>query len=318
MKVRFWGVRGSCPTPLSTPDIQAKIISVVNRIKLPDIKDKSSREKFLSKLPIDIFGTTGGNTSCVEIRLSDNSMIILDCGTGLLGLYQRLIERSEIDNINEYHIFISHFHYDHLMGIPYFVPFFQKNKTINFYSPYVNMEKILRNFLRKPYHPVGFEVFAAKVNFITLNKEPIRVGSGEINWIKRTHPDGTIAYGITEGDRRVIYSTDTELEEKNFKMTRKNKKFFYGADMIILDSQYTLEESIEKISWGHSSFSMAIEFAQIFKIKGLYLFHHEPSNNDEKVLKIEKMARNYQSHLLKRQKHKLHIELAREGVNVEI
>jgi len=319
MKIRFWGVRGSCPTPLSPYDIRNKISAVLNRIQPGDIQSSRDKERFLNSLPDYLFGTVGGNTACVELRLIDNNLLIFDCGTGLRELYKHLQRRNEEQSIKHYHIFLSHFHYDHLTGLPYFPPMYDEKVKISFYSPFASMEKILRNFLRKPYHPVGFEAFAAQINFHILDRKPLTIGCGEIQWIKRNHPDGTIAYRIEEGNRVLIYSTDTELEEANFRMTRRNKSFFKNADMIILDSQYTLKESLDKRSWGHSSFTVAIEFANIFRIGALYLFHHEPMNDDRNVEKTERLARSYQSHQKKKHAgHRLQIEIAREGKSVEI
>jgi len=319
MKVRFWGVRGSSPTPLTSRDVKEKMITLIHRMKPEDLQTKERKEHFLNSLPEHIFGTTGGNTSCVEIRLIDNTLLIFDCGTGLRELYKSIQRKAEEDSIEHYHIFLSHFHYDHLLGLPFFPPLYIKGKKVTFYSPYSSMEKIIFNYFRKPYHPVGFNSFQADVQFYVLGKETLSLGTAEIDWIKRSHPDGTIAYRIHEGSKKMVYSTDTELDERNFRMTRKNKAFFLNLDLIILDSQYTLIEALEKTSWGHSSFSLAIEFANVFKIKKLFLFHHEPSNSDRDVEKIESMARQYQSHVKdKHQWHHLDIHLAKEGNSIEI
>lgn len=318
MKLRFWGVRGSCPTPLSSQSIQEKITAIINRIKPEDMVDQIHKERFISRLPEELFGTTGGNTSCVEVRLLDNTLLIFDCGTGIRELFFRLVQKSELDGIDHFHIFFSHFHYDHLIGLPYFPPLFMADKEVTFYSPFREMEKILKAFLRKPYHPVGFEVFKAKVNYRLLKREPLELGSATIDWIKRNHPDGTIAYRVKEGKKIAIYSTDTELDEQSFKMTRKNMAFFHRADFIILDAQYTLVEALEKMSWGHSSFSLAIEFACQFEISRLFLFHHEPMNNDKIVVQLEKQALSFKNHLKHPHGRKLKIELAREGTGFEV
>lgn len=319
MKIRFWGVRGSCPTPLTPDDVKRKISAVINRIQEKDILSSQSKERFLNSLPDYLFGTTGGNSACVEIRLIDNNMLVFDCGSGLRELYKHLQRRHEEKSIKHYHIFLSHFHYDHLLGLPYFPPLYDKQVKVTFYSPFPSMENILQSFLRKPYHPVGFETFSANIDFQILSRNSLCIGSGEIEWIKRNHPDGTIAYRVQEGEKAVIYSTDTELDERNFRLTRRNKNFFMNVNMIILDSQYTLKESLDKRSWGHSSFSLAIEFANVFKIGKLFLFHHEPQNDDKIIEKIQRLARSYQSHQkVKHNGHHVDIQMAREGSSIEL
>ncbi len=119
MKIRLWGVRGSIPTPLSSNQIQRKISAVVQRIQEDDLKSPEKRESFLSSLPDSIFGTVGGNTTCVESRLDDDTMIIFDAGSGLTKLGNDLFHRNK--HIREYNIFFTHFHWDHIQGLPFFL-----------------------------------------------------------------------------------------------------------------------------------------------------------------------------------------------------
>jgi glyoxylase-like metal-dependent hydrolase (beta-lactamase superfamily II) len=118
MIVRFWGVRGSSPTPLGPEELRGKISAVLQRVKPADLVNSDARQRFLAKLPPDLFGTAGGNTACIEVRTAGGEMIILDMGTGLRELEKRM--RKYREKIREFHIFISHFHYDHLLGLPYF------------------------------------------------------------------------------------------------------------------------------------------------------------------------------------------------------
>ena len=310
MIVRFWGVRGSCPTPLKPAEVGGKISAVLQRVRPEDLQSSQAKEKFLARLPRYLKSTIGGNTACVEVRLADNTMIVLDCGTGLRSLYDHMEECG--DQIRDYHIFMTHFHYDHLSGMPYFAPFYNRENRIHFYSPYSKMEKIIREYFRKPYHPVPFDAFAAQINFHILEERSIPVGPASVSWIKRNHPDGSIAYRVEEGNSSFIFSTDTELEDRDFRKTRRNKSFFQDADLLVMDGQYTLGESIEKMSWGHSSYSMAIEFALEFDIKQLLIFHHEPMNDDRQLEKYRNIARTYTDMLNKKHGKKLILDFAME------
>ncbi len=312
MRIKIWGVRGSSPTPLAPDAVRNKIAAVIQRVKPSDLVSQESRELFLSHLPEYLFGTTGGNTACVEARLHDDEIVILDCGTGLREM-ERTVKKHH-EHIKTYHIFFSHFHYDHLLGLPYFGAMYDPASEIHFYSPYPKMEEILNSFMKRPYHPVGFDSFNANIEFHVLTGNEMALGDSRISWIKRSHPNGSFAYKISQNDHSIIYSTDTELRQKDFQRTEKNLAFFQDADAIILDAQYTLGEAFEKYDWGHSSYSMAVDFAIEFGIRDLYLFHHEPLYDDKKMSSIQRSARWY----TQRSKGlpEVNVSLAKEGLEI--
>ncbi len=317
MIVRLWGVRGSSPTPLAPEELRGKIAAALQRAKPKDLVNSETRQLFLNALPPEIFGTVGGNTACIEVRTAEGTVIVLDTGTGLRELEKRV--RKTREKISEYHIFISHFHYDHLLGLPYFGALYNPDVTVTFYSPYPAMDRILAKFMETPYHPVGWDSFAAKVNFRILKRnETLSLGGAEIDWIRRNHPNGSISYKISEAGRSFIYSTDTELTPKDFQRTEKNMSYFQGADAIVLDAQYTLGEAIEKYNWGHSSYSLAVEFVREFGIRKLYLYHHEPLNSDSQMEGILRSARWFDSRLEHSGGRSLEIDLAREGHSFEL
>lgn len=312
MIVRFRGVRGSYSQSIRPKVLKRKISSVVHRVKKDDLSNLENREKFLHNLPESLFGTVGGHTACVEVRLEDGTLLIFDCGSGLRVLDEDL--RREHDPPSEIHIFFSHFHYDHISGLPFFSFLYNKDCQVHFYSPQSGLEAILSRFLSKPYHPVGMEAFAAQLDFVELKGDALQVGNASVRWINRNHPDECYAYSVEEDGKKVIYSTDTELTEEDFKMNKEKDRFFKKADAIILDGQYTLGESIEKYNWGHTSYSMSVDFALEHEIGKLYLFHHEPLYDDAKLEAILRSSRWYGERAAK--KTPLEIFLAREDREV--
>jgi phosphoribosyl 1,2-cyclic phosphodiesterase len=169
--------------------------------------------------------------------------------------------------------------------------------------------------MKPPYFPVTMDVMAAHKEFHILGGEPVVVGGVKISYRAMNHPGGCYSYAIEENGVKAIYSTDTELREEDFRRTSENREYFQDADILVLDTQYTLGEAIEKYNWGHSSFSLASDFAATWGIKKLVLFHHDPSYFDLKIESIFKNASWYIEHLESRG---IEVFLAREGLEVEV
>jgi len=314
MKLKFWGVRGSIPAPLSAESIQRRISAVVARLRPADLESTESREAFLAGLPPHLFGTVGGNTTCLSIRTAAGSLFIIDAGSGIRELGASLARSQE--HIRDYHILFTHFHYDHLQGLPFFAPAgYAAGNRLFFYSPRQGLRGILEGQMRPPYFPVGMEAMRAEKHYVRLREPPLRLGGAQIAWREMKHPGGCVAYRISEGGRSLIFATDNELSTEDFRRSSENTAFFQDADVLILDSQYTLGEAIEKYDWGHTSYSMAVDFAAEWGIRTLFLFHHEPSYHDRKIHSILNSAKWYQARLHARP---LEVRLAVEGLEVDI
>lgn len=314
MNIVFWGVRGSVPTPLTPDDIRRKISTAIARAHPDDLRDSASRERFLASLPPWLFGCTGSNTSCVEIRVDGVPSIVLDAGSGIRQMAQRRAADGTLGR--NFHLFFSHFHYDHVQGLPFFAPAYTPGNVLHFYSPEMRLEAILRTHMQEPYFPVTMEgTMAARLQFHVLTDEPTRIGSATVSHKRLNHPGGAYAFKVSSEGRSVIYATDTELTARDFEKNPANMEFFRGADMVILDAQYTLGEAIEKYSWGHSSYSLGVDFAKAWNIRRLYLFHHEPQYDDRQLYKNLLAARWYAQRIGYTD---LEIQLARESQTVEL
>jgi phosphoribosyl 1,2-cyclic phosphodiesterase len=292
--------------------VKSKVSSTVQRIAAKDIESQEARELFLSSLPDHLFSTVGGNTACVEVVTREKCRFIFDAGTGIRELGNEILSDRKPA---ECHLFFSHFHWDHIQGLPFFAPAFDPRCSISFYSPVPEFKSILEGQMKPPYFPVTMEVMAASKEFRVLSGAPVLVGGVKISYRAMNHPGGCYSYSVEEGGVKAIYSTDTELREEDFRRTSENREYFQDADILVLDTQYTLGEAIEKYNWGHSSFSLASDFAATWGIKRLVLFHHEPSYSDLKIESIFKNASWYIEHLESRG---IEVYLAREGMEVEV
>jgi phosphoribosyl 1,2-cyclic phosphodiesterase len=287
--------------------------AVVQRIRPDDLESPRTRELFLAGLPPYLFGTTGGNTTCIEVRTDDDRIIIIDGGTGLRDLGVSLLRRR--DPNTDFPIFFTHFHWDHLQGIPFFGPAWIKGNRLTFASPFPSIERTLRDQMKPPYFPVTMDAMQAELRFVYLRGESARLGTAEIRWKRMNHPGGSFAYRITDGGKSVIFATDSEVTDREFQQREENRAFFESADILILDSQYTLEESFSKFDYGHTSYTMAVNLAVEWKVKTLVLFHHEPQYDDRKLHGIARSAAWHKNQL---GTAALDIRTAQEGLEIAL
>ena len=314
MEVRFWGARGSHPRPMTPDELRSKISTVIHRVQTSDLEDAQSRERFLLGLPDWLFRPPGGNTPCVELRLGDQESIVFDAGTGIIQLAEDWARRGySEDCIN---LFFTHFHYDHVQGLPFFGPAYNPASRIRFFSPVENFETTLRSQMQHPFFPVTMEgKMTESMEFHVLKEDELFVSGARVRYRLMNHPGGAYAYRVDYHGRSFIYASDAELQNEDFEHSQANRDFFEGVDVLILDTQYTLGEAIEKYNWGHSAFSLSVDFALTWKVKRLFMFHHEPRYSDKRLVKNLESARAY---AVKSSSHDLKIELSREGSRITV
>jgi phosphoribosyl 1,2-cyclic phosphodiesterase len=254
-RLRFWGVRGSTPTP-----------TIENL-------------------------TFGGNTSCVEIRTADNRVIILDGGSGIRNLGQSLMKEAGGQNIDA-SIFLTHFHWDHIQGIPFFAPIYGPNNKVAFYSGIQGrpLQETLEGQMAKPYFPVNFDQVAAQRSFQLIpRQEAVTVGPATVIPFEMNHPQGAAGYRVEIGDVVIVYATDYEHgDPEHDKILRK---YSQNADILICDAQYTPAEYESHRGWGHSTWLNAVNVAKEAGARRLFLFHHDPTHDDQSMMRIAEDAR---------------------------
>ena len=311
MHIRFWGVRGSLPSPQLPSQIKSKISAILERLGPRDLESPESRECFLAGLPPWLFGTVGGNSPCITVQLDDKKeLLVFDAGSGIREL--GIAAAKEKPKPLAYRLFFSHFHWDHIMGLPFFNPAYDPSVKLDFYSPMEAMETVLHGQMTSPYFPVHMEVMASKKKFHTLSG-PLELQGAAIFYRMMNHPGDSYSYKVDDGKHTFIYATDTELSSNDFIKNDENTAYFQNADVIVIDSQYTLGEAIEKYNWGHSAFSLAVDFAANWNIKHMVLFHHDPTYDDHKLYNNLQSAKWY----MERMNIKgIKISLAMEGMEI--
>jgi len=313
MKVTFYGARGSIPSPLTLEEYQSKIREILTLYSLA--VDKNI-DNFIKNLPFCLSHICGGNTSCVVIKDDDysNDIIVLDAGSGLRKLGKDLLNRNNL----KIHIFLTHFHLDHICGIPFFKAIYNPTNTVIFYSPNENVKENLEKQQDDVLFPLPFDKLPAKKHFTILDKKSTYNLNGfEINAVPLNHPGGAFGYIFKKENKKISYVTDTEFTPENI----KEKDLFYKAcfessDILIIDCQYSLSEFFSKFEWGHTSSTMAVNLALEWRVKKLVLFHFDPEHTDKDLLRIMNEARAIKS--TKYNKRNLEIIQSYEGLEIEI
>jgi phosphoribosyl 1,2-cyclic phosphodiesterase len=298
MRIKFWGARGSISTP------------------------GKSTVRY------------GGNTPCVEVRLPDNELIILDAGTGIRNLGESLMESGE--SIKAY-ILVSHPHWDHIQGFPFFKPAFVSGNELTIVggeTDTVTLQKMIADQMNKIYFPIQLNELKATLKFRRVQEEEISVYDAQVKTIYVNHPTFAMGYRITHGGKSLVYISDNEpFDRKVARAIRNVEKrivekydrikgdpnqrvfdFVRNADVLSHDTTYTPEEYVDRVGWGHSHYLFTLKVAAEGNVKRLVLFHHDPAHDDDKVDNILKKCKKE----IQSRKYKFDCLAAAEGLELQI
>jgi phosphoribosyl 1,2-cyclic phosphodiesterase len=294
MTATFWGTRGSIATPGPTTTVY------------------------------------GGNTACVEVRVGED-VLIFDSGTGIRELGLALAEEFRGRPLTV-HLFISHTHWDHIQGFPFFVPAYQADTTIHLYGAQGQgrpLEKLLGGQMNPDYFPVALGDLAARIHVHEFSGEPFEIGDTSVAAMYLNHPGMTLGYRVRGADRVLVYATDNEQYRYTLEHVAQRAEagrrfgqrldeqfvaFVSRADLYIGEAQYTDDEYPAKIGWGHSPLSATVEVALKAEVRALALFHHDPMHADEVVAAMEVEAQR----LIASRGSSLRCFAAREKQTVEV
>ncbi|TGK12496.1 MBL fold metallo-hydrolase [Leptospira fletcheri] len=316
MEIRLYGVRGSIPSPMGTPEYREKILTILKMAESSGGRAFSSSASWLDSLPGYLRGVTGGNTTCLSVRSSEGALVLIDMGTGARILGDEMIQEEFGKGKGECSVFFTHTHWDHIQGIPFFKPLYIPGNKFLLYSSLRDFKDRLESQQDPRFFPVSFDRFSNQCDFRLLSRgEAVRIGGMKVEWLPLKHPGGSTAYKFTEGGKSFIFATDAEYTGEDLPLISEQKPFFQGADLLIMDSQYTLDESFQKFDWGHTSYTMAVNCAAGWEVKTLALTHHEPAYSDEILGIILDDAKTHAENLGAKD---LNIVLASEGLKFEL
>ena len=293
MEVRFWGTRGSIPASLTAEKVWEKVRYALETARDKKVDAGTDLEAFMEEeLPFWAKATYGTNTPCIEIR-DGQSFVLCDAGTGLRDFGNEYLRTYGRGSPGDFHIFMTHFHWDHIQGFPFFVPAYIGGNRITFYGCHEELKKALTLQQDAPFFPVRLKDLPAEIRFIPLDAdERYDIQGFEVLAKTQSHPGLSYGYRFEREGRSVVYSTDAEHkfasdEEEAFPFIR----FFNHADLLIFDAQYPFLDAVTtKEDWGHSNSFHGVELAVRARVKHLCLFHNDPGTSDKDLDSFLKVA----------------------------
>jgi phosphoribosyl 1,2-cyclic phosphodiesterase len=257
MEIRFWGTRGSIPAP--------------------------------SPHTLEF----GGNTTCVEVVLLNGQRVVIDGGTGLRLLGQHLIEKKDPCH---FHLLLTHGHWDHLLGIPFFEPIYRESTKVivdGWPPAFQAMTRVFDSHMGDGFFPVAFDHLKARIDYLNnVVSGPLDLDGVLIEAIRLNHPQGGLAFRIREGQHTMAFITDNELGAAKGRRVPEFVEFIRGCDLLIHDAQYLPSEIADRKGWGHSTYQEVVALAQQGEVHNLLLTHHDPSRSDADVEKIVALSRD--------------------------
>lgn len=314
MLIRLWGVRGSIPTPPTTAQYREKLRHVLKLASGKTFDSDSEADSFVEGLDDSLRCLLGGNTTCIEVVAGD-TRLIFDMGSGIRELGNYLLQSH--DPLNEMHVFISHTHWDHIQGWPFFKPGYMPKYKINFYSPHGNFEQRLSEQQEFKFFPVSLNFMASQKEFKSFPPETsIEINGIKISNIELHHPGKSYGYRVEHEGKVFVFATDSEYNNFTTQKFQKFINFFKDADTLIFDAQYSFDQEMQRVDWGHSSAFVGIDLATQANVKKLILFHHEPDNDDFQIMSLFDLSLRYMNDNYPGST--LQVFLAREGMTFDL
>ena len=318
MRVRFWGTRGSIPTATTATALRRKLVAALTQAIGRGLDTPDRVEAFVdNELDFTIRHTYGGNSSCVQLDSGGDEYVLCDLGSGVRAFGNHVLA-SRRGSPGMFHVFMSHTHWDHIMGFPFFMPAYIPGNKITIYGCHAWLEEAIRRQHGAPSFPVEWERLGAEIRFVHLEPgRPYDLAGFRVSAKKQHHTGDSYGYRFERQGRTVVYSTDSEHKLDDPAIAQAFVEFFRDADLVIFDAQYSLAEAISiKEDWGHSSNVVGVELCQLARARHLCMFHHEPTHDDEMITAVLAETRRFEA--ITRGDHAVQVSAAWDGLEIDL
>lgn len=294
--MRFWGTRGSIPVALTAAQLRDKLIAAITGANAQRLDSPEKVAHYVDhELGFAVAGTYGGHTSCVQIDSGGAEHVICDLGTGVRPFGQAMLARFGAQP-QTYHVFLSHVHWDHIMGFPFFTPAYIPGNRIVIHGCHDNLEQALRRQQDPPSFPVDFDHLTATIEFNRLEPgQSYQIAGLRVTPKLQRHSGDSYGYRFEQHGKAVVYTTDSEHVLDDIAESEAFVEFFRDADLVIFDAMYALADAISvKADWGHSSNIVGVELCQRAGAKCFCMFHHEPAYDDTTIATVLAETRRFE------------------------
>lgn len=320
LTVKFWGTRGSIPCAPSADVERETLAKILAAAEPSDIADRAAVDAFIDGGCRGTLPTRyGGNTSCVEIRAAGGERLLIDLGSGARVFSNDLMAREGPKLPGPLDILLSHLHWDHIQGFPFFGLAYVPGNRLRIHGCHEGIEEAFRRQQSAPFFPVPFDIPGSQVSFDRLEPGV----TAEINGFSVTpfllpHAGDAYAYRVERDGRSVVYASDGEHKPESVRPDYPYVAFVRDADLLIFDAQYSLAEMVSvKEDWGHSSNVVGVELALLAKVRNLIFFHHEPLSRDAQLDEIVENSRQLEQ-IMRDGRPNLAISAAWDGLEMEL
>jgi len=324
VRVRFWGTRGSLPVALTAAELRARMAQALLAAQGRSFADTADAERFVDELPRGTAHTWGGHSSCVQIecgapREPAREFVLCDLGSGVRRFGQELVATLGPGMRCTFHVFMSHVHWDHIMGFPFFTPAYLPGNTVRIYGGHADLRAAFERQQDVPSFPVPLSALRARIEFVRLEPDrPHDIAGYRVQTKLQRHSGDSYGFRFERDGRTVVYSTDSEHTLDARQEIDGFVDFFRDADLVIFDAMYSLADVMTvKADWGHSSNVVGVELCQLAGARHLALYHHEPIFGDERIAGIEAETRRLEE-ITRAGRPPLQVTAAWDGLEIEL